>query len=206
MPRSRASGCASWRVGAAPAPHKAASRPRAERALRDGRATPRQRALPPLSRRAPERPQLTPRSRRSRGHRSSRVVSASSRAGITQFRMTNVLLVTTVDANESDLSEELQRAIGDRAAEVRVVAPATDVSKLDWLTNDEDDARAEAREAPSPAPGAVESSSVEIDQTSHDTDAAQAVVDALRGFEADEIVVVTRPGDDSNWLDEEAVT
>jgi hypothetical protein len=119
--------------------------------------------------------------------------------------MTNVLLVTTVDANESLLSEELRRAIGDSAATVRVVAPATDVSRLDWLTNDEDEARAEARNAADTAARAVESSSVEIDQTSHDTDAAQAVVDALRGFDADEIVVVTRPGDDANWLDEEAV-
>ncbi|MGH3111828.1 MAG: hypothetical protein ACRDQT_13020 [Gaiellaceae bacterium] len=119
--------------------------------------------------------------------------------------MTNVLLVTTVDADADDLAEELRRAIGDRADAVRVVAPATDVSKLDWLTNDEDDARDEARAAADAAAVAVDSSRVEIDQTSHDTDAAQAVVDALRGFDADEIVVVTRPGDDANWLEEEAV-
>src|SRR5918999_4474032 len=62
MPRSRASGCAIWRVGAAPAPPKAVWRPRAERALRDGRATPRHRPSPPLSRRAPERPARAPES------------------------------------------------------------------------------------------------------------------------------------------------
>ena len=45
--------------------------------------------------------------------------------------MTNVLLVTTVVADEHDLSQELRRAIGDDAATVRVVAPATDVSRLD---------------------------------------------------------------------------
>jgi len=120
--------------------------------------------------------------------------------------MANVLLVTTVDADERDLSEELRRAIGDGVGAVRVVAPATDVSRLGWLTNDEDDARAEARAAADAAAAAVESSSVEIDETSHDTDAAQAVVDALRGFDADEIVVVTRPGDDANWLEEDALT
>jgi G3E family GTPase len=119
--------------------------------------------------------------------------------------MADVLLVTTVDAAESDLSEELRRAIGDSTATVRIVAPATDVSKLDWLTNGEDDARAEARDAAHTAATAVESTSVEIDRTSHDTEAAQAVVDALRGFDADEIVVVTRPGDDVNRLEQDAL-
>ena len=119
--------------------------------------------------------------------------------------MTNVLLVTTVDTDEDDLAEELRRVLGDDVSNVRVVAPATDVSVLDWLTNDEDDARGEARHAAQTAAEAVESSSVEIDETSHDTDASQAVLDALRTFAADQIVVVTRPGDDSNWLEEDAV-
>jgi hypothetical protein len=118
--------------------------------------------------------------------------------------MAKVLLVTTVAADEHDLSQELWCAIGDAAATVRLVAPATDVSRLDSLTNDEDDAREEARDAAQTAARAVESTSVEIDATSHDTDAAQAVADALRGFDADEIVVVTRPGDDANWLEEDA--
>jgi hypothetical protein len=56
MPRSRASGCASWRVRAASARTQAAQRPGVGRALRDGRAAPRRRASPPLSRRAPARP------------------------------------------------------------------------------------------------------------------------------------------------------
>ena len=46
---------------------------------------------------------------------------------------------------------------------------------------------------------------VEIDRTSESTDAAQAIRDALRDFQADEIVVVTRPGDDSTWLEDETV-
>jgi hypothetical protein len=115
----------------------------------------------------------------------------------------NVLLVTTVAADEW----ELRAAIGDAAgdANVVVVAPATDVSPLQWLANDEDAARGEAREAAEAAAAAVDSDSVAIDRTSHDTDAAQAVVDALRNFDADEIVVVTRPGEESNWLEDGAV-
>ena len=60
MPRSRASGCASWRVRAASARTQAAQRPGVGRALRDGRAAPRRRASPPLSRRAPDRPARAP--------------------------------------------------------------------------------------------------------------------------------------------------
>ena len=119
--------------------------------------------------------------------------------------MKNVLLVTTVAAGQGELTEELRTAVGADDANVRIVAPATKVSRLAWLTNDEDDARAEARRAAHDAADAVEASSVEIDRTSHDTDAAQAVVDALRSFAADEIVVVTRPGESSSWLDDETV-
>ena len=119
--------------------------------------------------------------------------------------MTNVLLVTTVVGEPGLLSGELRRVIGDDAANVLVVAPATNVSALQWLANDEDAARGEARRAAEHAAKAVDSRSVAIDPTSHDTDAAQAVVDALRNFDADEIVVVTRAGGRSNWLEDEAL-
>lgn len=112
-----------------------------------------------------------------------------------------ILVVTTVVPEEAQLRD----AISD-AAEIRVVAPATDVSWLEWLTNAEDDARREAREAAERAASAVEGeASVEIDRTSQDTDAAQAIRDALRNFPADEIVMLTRPGEDTTWLEDEAV-
>jgi hypothetical protein len=119
--------------------------------------------------------------------------------------MTNVLLVTTVVADESDLGERLRRAIGHDDPNVMVVAPATNLSALDWLTNDEDRARAEATQAADVAAGAVDAESVSIDRTSHDTNVGEAVVDALRNFQPDEIVVVTRPGEESNWLEDGAV-
>ena len=112
-----------------------------------------------------------------------------------------VLVVTTVPADEPALRE----AVGD-ADEIRVVAPAADVSFLDWLTNAEDDARAEAREAAERTAGAVAGkASVDVDTTSQNTDVAANVEDALRSFDADEIVVVTRPGDDSSWVEDEAI-
>lgn len=112
------------------------------------------------------------------------------------------LVVTTVQAEESSL----RKAIPD-ADEIRVVAPAADVSFLQWLTNDEDDARREADEAAERVASAAGggNTKVEIDRTSATTDAVQGIRDALRDFPADEIVVLTPPGDDSTWLEDETV-
>jgi ABC-type sugar transport system substrate-binding protein len=112
-----------------------------------------------------------------------------------------VLLVTTVVSDEERLREEIPEG-----AEVRVVSPATKVSPLDWLTNAEDDARAEAAEAAERTAQALEGkASVAVDRTSQNTDAAENVRDALRQFPADEIVVVTSPAADDSWLEEDAV-
>jgi hypothetical protein len=115
----------------------------------------------------------------------------------------NVLVVTTVAPDGDGLREQLGDAI-DSDAQVRVVAPAARIGRLDWLTNAEDDARAQAAaaadRAASAAPGQVT-----VDRTSQDTEAAQAIDDALRNFPADEIVVVTASGDETTWLEDDAV-
>jgi hypothetical protein len=112
-----------------------------------------------------------------------------------------MLVVTTTVADES----ELRDAIAD-ADEVRVVAPAAKVSRLAWLTGAEDDARAEAdRAAQSVAEAAIGEAEVEVDPTSQNTDAAQDVDDALRTFHPDEVVVVTRGGEESTWLEDDAL-
>jgi hypothetical protein len=118
----------------------------------------------------------------------------------------NVLVVTTVVADEAELQEQLREVLGDDVAAVRVVAPAAKLSWLDWLTNDEDRARADARKAAGRAADAIGGDAdVRVDRTSQDSDAAQAVADALRNFPADQIVVLTRPGEDASWLEDEAV-
>jgi hypothetical protein len=112
-----------------------------------------------------------------------------------------VLVVTTTVADEAELRDELAGA-----AEVRIVAPAAKVSRLAWLTGAEDDARAEAdRAAQSAAEAALGEADVVVDPTSQNTDAAQDVDDALRTFHPDEVVVVTRSGEESTWLEDEAL-
>ena len=116
-----------------------------------------------------------------------------------------VLVVITTPVTDEAGQAELREVIGD-AGEVRVVAPAAKISRLDWLTNAEDDARDEAERAAEAAAAAVGNGApVAIDRTSEDTEPAASIADALRNFPADEIVVVTRPGDRTAWLEEETV-
>lgn len=112
-----------------------------------------------------------------------------------------VLVVTTTIVDDQELRDALAGA-----DEVRVVSPAAKVSRLAWLTGAEDDARSEAdRAAQSVAEAAIGRASVEVDPTSQNTDAAQDVDDALRTFHPDEVVVVTRRGEESTWLEDEAL-
>jgi len=101
----------------------------------------------------------------------------------------------------------LRERLGDEIgadANVRVVAPAARIGKLDWLTNAEDDARSQAADAADRTASALPGD-VTIDRTGQDTEAAQAIDDALRNFPADEIVVVTAPGEEATWLEDDTV-
>ena len=114
----------------------------------------------------------------------------------------NVLVVTTVPADDPGLRD----AIGGAPPTKLIVAPATMVSKLAWLANDEDDARRDAVQAADRTADALAgTANVTIDRTSHETDPAEEIADALRNFDADEIVVVTSPDDQATWLEDETV-
>ena len=71
---------------------------------------------------------------------------------------------------------------------------------LDWLTNAEDDARAEARSLAHKTAEATPTRDVEAQVG--DSDPVKAIEDALREFPADEVLVVTRPDDDASWLEQ----
>ena len=71
--------------------------------------------------------------------------------------MRNVLVVTSVERP----LEELRAALGDDVGEVKVVVPAVQQSRLQWLTNAEDDAREHAEETASAIADALPSEDVE---------------------------------------------
>lgn len=112
-----------------------------------------------------------------------------------------ILVVTTVPVPGDRLRAELG-ARGDGDVEVRVVSPVSDVSRLEWLANDEDDARAEAERKAEQT--ARSSDARVVDAGVGDPDPLKAIEDALREWPADEVVVITPPEDKANWLESDA--
>ena len=85
---------------------------------------------------------------------------------------------------------------------MRIVAPASNLSRLAWLTNDEDSQR---REAEYRAADLAEAIPVEpVEAGVGDTDPVQAIDDALKTFPADQIVVVTCGDENVSWLEDGA--
>jgi hypothetical protein len=108
-----------------------------------------------------------------------------------------VLVLTPVAADPGELERTIQAHAGPDAL-TQVVVPATGLSKLQWLTGEEDEARAAAEVTARQTEAAT---SERTQATVGDTDPAQAVQDALATFPADELVIVTRPDPDADWLE-----
>ena len=114
-----------------------------------------------------------------------------------------LLVIATAPVEAGRLRDAVREHAGDEA-EIRVVAPASDVSPLQWLANDEDAAREKAAGVASEAAESVEPEAARTEAQVGDTDPVQAIEDALRTFPADEVLVVTRPDDDASWLEEDS--
>jgi len=110
-----------------------------------------------------------------------------------------LLVVITTEVADGAL-RDLVRSRGGDDAEMLVVAPASEISRLDWLTNAEDDARTEAASLAVKTAEATPTEDVEAQVG--DSSPVKAIEDALREFPADEVLVVTRPDDDASWLEE----
>lgn len=107
----------------------------------------------------------------------------------------NVLVISSVEHPVAVFRE----ALGGDVDELKVVVPAVKQSRLQWLTNADDDARKEAEDAAASIDAATSDA---VEAEAGDSDPLQAAEDALAEFEADELVVVTRPDDEATWLEE----
>ncbi len=105
-----------------------------------------------------------------------------------------VLVVVTVDLDPDDLAE-LPDFAGD---EVRVVAPLAQLSRAQWLANDDRHEREAAETRAHRVAGAV---APEADSTVGDDDVLLAIEDELRTFDADEIWLVMSTESEANWLE-----
>ena len=99
------------------------------------------------------------------------------------------------------LEREALNAILEPDDELHIVVPAVEQSRLQWLTNDEGDARAEGARVGAQigrdATAGVASLEVKPDPPS------QAARDAIAEHAPDRLVVAVREGEDATWLEED---
>jgi len=112
--------------------------------------------------------------------------------------MPRLLVIVTTDISDATLRDLVLRRRGEDA-EMRVVAPASEISRLDWLTNADGDARATAASVAEESVGALPTT---VEVGVGDSDPVKAIENALREFPADEVLLVTRPDGDASWLEE----
>jgi hypothetical protein len=99
--------------------------------------------------------------------------------------------------------DALRSALGEGAegAEVKVVAPALD-SRVRFWTSDNDDAIARAESVQQESVERLSDDGIDAVGDTGESDPLLALQDALATFEAEEIVIVTRPEGDQNWAEE----
>ncbi|HWK29451.1 MAG TPA: hypothetical protein VNS09_23000 [Solirubrobacter sp.] len=101
----------------------------------------------------------------------------------------------------------LRDTLGDdvRGAEVLVLAPATNQSKLAYWVSDPDEAIAEAETTERDSVANLARAGVDTGGEVGDSDPAQAIDDALATFPADRIVIFSHPKGDRDYREDDAL-
>jgi nucleotide-binding universal stress UspA family protein len=111
------------------------------------------------------------------------------------------LLVVTPEPVDAGM---LREAMGDevRGAEVLVISPATNRSKMAFWVSDSDEAIAEAEQAQEESVERLEEEGVDAVGTTGDSEPAVAIQDALATFRADRIVLVSHAGSELDYRED----
>ena len=114
------------------------------------------------------------------------------------------LLVVTPEPIDAAV---LRNALGDEVegAEVLVLSPATNQSKLAFWVSDPDDAIPEAQEAQVESVERLEEEGVDAAGTVGESEPAQAIDDALATFAADRIVIFSHPEGDRDYREDDGL-
>jgi hypothetical protein len=114
------------------------------------------------------------------------------------------LLVVTPEPIDADL---LRSVLGDevRGAEVLVVSPASNQSKMAFWVSDSDEAIEEAETAQVDTVERLEEEGVDAAGQTGESEPAQAVDDALATFAADRIVIFSHPEGDRDYREDEGL-
>jgi hypothetical protein len=114
------------------------------------------------------------------------------------------LLVLTPEPVDADM---LRSTLGDavEGAEVLVVSPATNRSKLAFWVSDPDQAIAEAETAEEETVERLEEEGIDAAGDTGESDPAVALQDALAMFPADRIVVFSHPEGERDYREDEGL-
>jgi nucleotide-binding universal stress UspA family protein len=114
------------------------------------------------------------------------------------------LLVVTPEPVDAAL---LRSALGEevRGAEVLVVSPASNQSKMAFWVSDSDEAIQEAETAQVDTVERLEEEGVDAAGQTGESEPAQAIEDALATFPADRIVIFSHPEGDRDYREDEGL-
>ena len=111
-----------------------------------------------------------------------------------------ILVVANETLGGGALRAEIVHRTSGAEAEVRVVCPALNTKIKHWVSDD-DDARRHAQERLDSMLAQLARAGVSAQGDIGDSDPVQAMEDALRMYQADEVIISTHPHGRSNWLE-----
>jgi GABA permease len=111
-----------------------------------------------------------------------------------------ILVVANETVGGPELLSEIRARAGDRRVSVLVVCPALNSPLRHWVS-DEDDARAAAQKRLDASLESMRSTGLDATGEIGDGDPVQAIEDAVRTFQPDELIISTHPLGRSHWLE-----
>ena len=111
-----------------------------------------------------------------------------------------ILVVANETVGGPELLSEITERAGNRRARVLVVCPALNSPLRHWA-NDEDQARDDAKRRLEESVRSMRATGLEVEGEVGDGDPIQAIEDAVRTFQPDELIISTHPPGRSHWLE-----
>jgi GABA permease len=111
-----------------------------------------------------------------------------------------ILVVANETVGGSALLAQIRERAGDRDVRVLVVCPALNSPLRHWAS-DEDDARHAAQARLDESLAGMRADGLQAEGEVGDGDPIQAIEDAMRTFQPDELIVSTHPEGRSHWLE-----
>ncbi len=143
--------------------------------------------------------------RSDKNHRRAQLAEALGKLETSTPRPHRILVIADESCHGSGLCDEVAYRAGRVPSEVLIVAPALTTSRLHYLASDLDRETVQAAERLETLRDDLERRHVHTTGRVGDTNPLIAIEDALREFQADEIVIATQSPDHTTWLERDLV-